>query len=156
MSHPASSSCAPHDFASALRRDPQCSRPSTVKVPTDLVYARSHEWLRAEGENGTVGISDHAQAELTDIVYVELPEIGKGVSAGDQVCVVESVKAASDIYSPVSGTVMAVNDALRNNPSLVNTDPYGEGWIFQLKLAAPAEAGDLLTAEQYGGQIGAG
>jgi glycine cleavage system H protein len=120
-----------------------------MNVPDDLHYAQSHEWLRADG---TVGVTDHAQAELTDVVYVELPAVGKTVKAGEQICVVESVKAASDIYSPASGTVTAVNDALAANPSLLNTDPYGEGWIFRL---TPAAAGELKTAAQYREQLGA-
>ena len=125
-----------------------------MNVPDELYYAKSHEWLRLDGESGTVGISDHAQHELTDVVYVELPEVGKAVAAGDQVCVVESVKAASDIYSPVSGTVSEVNEALQSNPALINTDPYGEGWIFRLKIEAADEIENLNTAEQYREQIG--
>lgn len=125
-----------------------------MNVPDALNYAKSHEWLRLDGENGTVGITDHAQHELADVVYVELPEVGKAVAAGDQICVVESVKAASDIYSPVSGTVTAVNEALQSNPELINTDPYGEGWIFRLKIEAGEEIEDLLTAGQYREQTG--
>jgi glycine cleavage system H protein len=126
-----------------------------MNVPEDLHYAQSHEWLRLDGADGTVGISDHAQAELTDIVYVELPAVGKTVKAGEQICVVESVKAASDIYSPVSGTVTAVNEGLTANPSLLNTDPYVEGWIFKLKIEAGEEVGALKTPAQYLEQIGA-
>jgi glycine cleavage system H protein len=126
-----------------------------MNVPDDLHYAESHEWLRLDGADGTVGISDHAQAELTDIVYVELPAVGKTVQAKDQICVVESVKAASDIYSPVSGTVTAVNDALTANPALLNTDPYGEGWIFKIKIEAGADLAVLKNPAQYREQIGA-
>ena len=107
-----------------------------MNVPDELQYAATHEWLRLDGATGTVGITDHAQAELTDVVYVELPKVGAQVNAGQQICVVESVKAASDIYSPVSGTVTAVNDALTASPALLNTDPFGEGWIFQIKIEA--------------------
>ena len=123
-----------------------------MNVPDDLHYALTHEWLRADG---TAGITDHAQAELTDIVYVELPAVGKAVKAGEQICVVESVKAASDIYAPGSGTVAAVNDALTANPALLNTDPYGAGWIYQLALDPAAGTGHLKDAAQYREQIGA-
>lgn len=126
-----------------------------MNVPEDLQYAQTHEWLRLDGADGTVGITDHAQAELTDVVYVELPAIGKSVKAGDQICVVESVKAASDIYSPVSGTVTAVNDALTANPALLNTDPYGEGWIFKITIEAGEDIEHLKSPAQYREQIGA-
>jgi glycine cleavage system H protein len=125
-----------------------------MNVPEDLRYAQSHEWLRLAGDEGTVGITDHAQAELTDVVYVELPTVGKTVKARDQTCVVESVKAASDIYSPVSGTVTAVNDALTANPALLNTDPYGEGWIYKIKLETADEVAALKTPAEYSEQIG--
>ena len=124
-----------------------------MNVPEDLHYAKSHEWLRLDGENGTVGITDHAQQELTDVVYVELPKMGAQVKAGQQVCVVESVKAASDIYSPISGTVTAINEALSANPALINTDPFGEGWIFRIKLEAGEEIEDLKSPVQYREQI---
>jgi len=120
-------------------------------VPDDLRYAPSHEWLRADG---TVGITDHAQAELTDVVYVELPKVGTEISAGQQICVVESVKAASDIYSPANGKVTAVNDALGSNPALLNTDPYGEGWIFRLQLASPDGGDALKSPADYRALIG--
>ena len=126
-----------------------------MNVPEDLHYAHTHEWLRLDGADGTAGITDHAQAELTDVVYVELPAVGKSVKAGDQICVVESVKAASDIYSPVSGTVTAVNDALTSNPALLNTDPYGEGWIFKIKIEAGEDIELLKSPAQYREQIGA-
>jgi glycine cleavage system H protein len=119
-------------------------------VPEDLKYAATHEWLRVEGGEGRVGITDHAQAELTDIVYVELPAVGAEVEAGHPIAVVESVKAASDIYSPVSGTVTEVNPALAANPALVNTDPYGEGWLYRLKIKNPAEINTLQSAAEYG------
>ncbi|MEA3207771.1 MAG: glycine cleavage system protein [Chthoniobacter sp.] len=126
-----------------------------MNVPDDLHYAATHEWLRLDDAEGTVGITDHAQAELTDVVYVELPAVGKVVKAKDQICVVESVKAASDIYSPVSGTVTAVNVALTSNPALLNTDPYGEGWIFRIKIEAGEDIETLKSPGQYREQIGA-
>lgn len=126
-----------------------------MNVPDDLHYAATHEWLRLDGADGTVGLTDHAQAELTDVVYVELPAVGRVVKAKDQVCVVESVKAASDIYSPVSGTITAVNDALGSNPALVNTDPFGEGWIFKICIEAGEDVETLKSPAQYREQIGA-
>jgi glycine cleavage system H protein len=124
------------------------------QVPTELKYAKSHEWLRVAGDAGTVGITDHAQQELTDIVFVELPVVGRKIQAGEACAVVESVKTASDIYSPVSGEVLEVNPAVVANPALVNQDPYGAAWFFKLRLADPTELGALLDAGQYGGQIG--
>ena len=117
--------------------------------PTDLRYATSHEWVRLEGDIATVGISDHAQEELTDVVFVELPAIGRVVDAGDPTAVVESVKAASDIYAPVGGEVVAVNPEVEADPSLVNTDPYGKGWIFKLKVKNTADVSSLLDAAAY-------
>ena len=125
-----------------------------MNVPENLQYAPTHEWLRLDGADATVGITDHAQAELTDVVYVELPKIGAQVTAGQQICVVESVKAASDIYSPISGTVTAANDALSSNPALINTDPYGDGWIFKIKIEAGEEIEELKSPGQYREQIG--
>lgn len=123
-------------------------------VPSDLKYAKSHEWLRMEGEVATVGITDHAQHELTDVVFVELPAKGKNVKAGDACAVVESVKTASDIYSPAGGEVLEVNESVVTNPALVNTEPYGGGWLYKLKLSDPAEAANLLSPTQYLDQIG--
>jgi glycine cleavage system H protein len=123
-------------------------------VPEDLKYAASHEWVRVEGETATVGITDHAQHELTDVVFVELPAVGRELRAGEACAVVESVKTASDVYAPVSGTVTAVNEALAANPGLVNSDPYGAGWFFRLRLAQPAELAKLLDAAAYRAQIG--
>ncbi len=125
-------------------------------VPSDLRYAKSHEWLRVQGDTGTVGITDHAQHELTDVVFVELPAAGRALKAGEACAVVESVKTASDIYAPVGGVVTAVNPAVVANPALVNTAPHGEGWLFQLKLAAPAEVPALLDAAAYRQLIGEG
>src|SRR5579871_716809 len=104
-------------------------------VPSDLKYAKSHEWVRVNGDVATVGITDHAQHELTDVVFVELPEVGRKLKAGETCAVVESVKTASDIYSPLSGEITAVNKAVVDNPSLVNTDPYGQGWFYKVKLS---------------------
>ena len=122
-----------------------------MQVPDDLRYAKSHEWLRADG---TAGITDHAQHELTDVVFVDLPAIGRTVNAGDVICVVESVKAASDIYAPAAGKVVAANSDLTANPALVNTDPYGAGWMFKLELSNPADRDALMDAGAYRAQIG--
>ena len=123
------------------------------KVPSELKYAKTHEWVRIAGQYATVGITDHAQHELTDVVFVELPSKGRSLKAGESCAVVESVKTASDIYSPVSGEVEDVNQAVVDNPALVNTDPYGEGWFFKLKLASPEEAARLMAAEEYEKQV---
>ncbi len=125
-----------------------------MNVPEDLQYAATHEWLRLDGAEATVGITDHAQAELTDVVYVELPKVGATAQAGQPICVVESVKAASDIYSPISGTITAVNDALTSNPALINADPFGEGWIFRIKVEAGEDIEELKSPAQYREQIG--
>ncbi len=123
-------------------------------IPADLKYAKSHEWVRVSGGVATVGISDHAQHELTDVVFLELPEVGRKVKAGEACAVVESVKTASDIYSPVSGEIMETNKAAVENPGLVNTEPYKNGWFYKIKLSDPAELNALLTPEQYGAQVG--
>ena len=125
-----------------------------MNVPDDLLYTRSHEWIRREGEKIRVGITDHAQAELTDVVFVELPKVGAQVEAQAAIAVVESVKAASDIYAPVKGMVVETNDALSNNPALINTDPFGEGWIFALKIDNPDDLKNLQSAQTYKDQIG--
>jgi glycine cleavage system H protein len=122
-------------------------------VPAELKYAKSHEWVRLEGGNAIIGITDHAQHELTDVVFVELPPVGRKVAAGETCAVVESVKTASDIYSPMSGEVVAVNPELAKRPELVNSEPYQGGWLFKLKLSQPAEAEKLLSAESYTKQI---
>ena len=124
-------------------------------VPEDLKYAETHEWVRIDKTIGTVGITDHAQAELTDIVFVELPKVGAKVTAKQQAAVVESVKAASDIYSPVSGEVTEVNSELESNPALVNTAPYAEGWLFKVQLEEGVNLSDLKDAAAYRAQIGA-
>ena len=120
-----------------------------MNIPTDLRYCPSHEWIRLDGDIATVGISDHAQEELTDVVFVELPALGRALDAGDPTAVVESVKAASDIYAPVGGEVVEVNPEVEADPSLVNTDPYGKGWIFKLRVKDAAEAASLREAAAY-------
>ena len=125
-----------------------------ANVPADLKYAKSHEWLRVGPDNlGAVGITDHAQHELTDVVFVELPDVGRKLKAGEACAVVESVKTASDIYSPVSGEVVEINQAVVDDPALVNIEPYGDAWFFKVRLAQPAELNALLTPEQYSAQI---
>jgi glycine cleavage system H protein len=124
-----------------------------MNIPEDLKYADSHEWIRVEGDTATVGISDHAQAELTDIVFAEPPKPGTRVDAGQVAAVVESVKAASDIYAPASGEVIESNSALNDSPALLNTDPYGEGWIFKMRLSDPSELDALKDASAYGEHI---
>jgi len=123
-------------------------------IPSDLKYAKSHEWVRVSGDTAVVGISDHAQHELTDVVFVELPEVGKKVKANEACAVVESVKTASDIYSPVSGEIVEINKSVVDDPSLVNSQPYTGGWFYKVKLSNPGELKALLTPEQYKAQIG--
>ena len=122
-------------------------------IPTDLKYASSHEWVNVEGDTAIIGISDHAQDELTELVFIELPEIGRELAAGDPCAVVESVKTASDIYAPVSGRVIETNAALDTEPGTVNEDPYGDGWFFKIRLANPKELDDLLSPDDYGEQV---
>jgi glycine cleavage system H protein len=112
-------------------------------------YTKDHEWIRLDGEVATVGISEHAQSQLGDIVYVELPEIGREVEKGGEAAVVESVKAASDVYARVSGLVVAINDSLDGAPATINEDAEGKGWFFRLKLANPDQLNELMSAEQY-------
>ena len=125
-----------------------------ITVPDDLLYTDTHEWIKREGDNVRIGISDHAQAELTDVVYVELPKIDRQVNAKEPVAVVESVKAASDIYAPVKGTVVEVNKGLEADPGLINREPYGQGWIYVLKVDDPDELKGLKDASAYKQQIG--
>jgi len=117
-----------------------------MPVPEDLQYTKSHEWVRVEGDTATVGITDHAQDELGDVVFVELPEVGVTLDAGDSFGAVESVKAVSDLYAPVGGEVTEVNSALEDSPEKINEDPYGEGWILKLRTSAEA---DLLSPADY-------
>lgn len=121
-----------------------------TEIPGDLKFLKSHEWARVE-EDGTVtvGISDHAQGLLGDLVYVELPQVGDSVDAGADCAVVESVKAASDVYSPVSGEIIAVNEALSDKPETINEDAYGDGWIFVVKPSDPSEMDDMLDPDTY-------
>lgn len=125
-----------------------------MNVPEHLQYTETHEWLRLDGETATVGITDHAQAELTDIVFVEPPKVGTQLTAGGASAVVESVKAASDIYSPIGGTVVEVNTALETDPGLVNRDPYGEGWLYKLRVEAGEQIERLKEPAQYRELIG--
>lgn len=123
-------------------------------IPSELRYATSHEWVRNEGDGtATVGITEHAQDLLGDMVFVELPDVGDNVSTGDDIAVCESVKAASDIYAPVSGEVIAVNEELEDAPELVNSDAFGGGWLFKIKLADASEVENLLDAEGYKNSI---
>ena len=123
-------------------------------IPDDLLYTESHEWIKREGDNVRVGITDHAQSELTDVVYVELPKAERQVNAKEPIAVVESVKAASDIYSPVEGTVVEANKALEADPGLINREPYAQGWIFVLKIENPDDFKNLKDASAYKTQIG--
>jgi len=123
-------------------------------VPEDLVYAKSHEWVRVDNGIATVGITDHAQHELTDVVFVELPAAGRSVKAAEACAVVESVKTASDIYSPVSGEIIEINPNIVNDPGLVNGEPFGNGWFFKVRLSNPTELQDHLTPASYRTQIG--
>jgi glycine cleavage system H protein len=124
-----------------------------AKIPSDLKYAKSHEWVRVSEGVATVGITDHAQHELTDIVFVELPDVGKHINAGDACAVVESVKTASDIYSPVSGEIVETNRSVVDDPALVNSEPYQAGWFYKVRLSKPEELDALLGPNDYKQQI---
>ncbi len=124
------------------------------QIPQGVLHAKTHEWVRVREGLAAIGISDHAQHELTDVVFVELPAVGRVLQAGAACAVVESVKTASDVYSPVSGEVTAVNQQLTQHPERVNTDPYGEGWFFEVKLSHPAELNALLQPADYAREIG--
>jgi len=127
-----------------------CGRGDEIsQVPEGLRYTKEHEWVKQEGGNGRIGITDHAQDELTEIVFVELPKIGKKVKKGDALGVVESVKTVSDIYSPVSGEVVDANKALEDSPQLINQSPYEKGWFALIKLAEPSEVNGLMDASSY-------
>jgi glycine cleavage system H protein len=117
--------------------------------PNDLKYARDHEWARAEGDQATVGITDYAQTQLNEIVYVDLPAVGTAVTGGRPFGEVESTKSVSDLYSPVSGTIVGRNDALDKNPELINADPYGQGWLIVVEMTDPGELDQLMDAEAY-------
>lgn len=120
-----------------------------MKTPEELRYAATHEWVRREDEAVTVGITDFAQDQLGDVVFVELPEAGRRVAKGEQVAVIESVKTASDIYAPVSGVIVEANGALEGTPELINDQPYGRGWLFRIEMADDAELNALLDADAY-------
>ena len=125
-----------------------------MNVPDDLLYTESHEWIKHEGDNVRVGITDHAQSELTDVVYVELPKMDRQANPKEAIAIVESVKAASDIYAPVKGRIVEVNKALEADPGLINREPYGQGWIFVLKIDNADDLKQLKDAEGYKKQIG--
>lgn len=120
-----------------------------MNIPADLRYSKDHEWVRRDGDVVTIGITEYAQDSLGDIVFVEAPEAGRAVAAGESFTEVESTKSVSDIYAPVTGAIVAINDALESQPELLNTDPYGEGWICTIELTDPAELDDLLDADAY-------
>jgi len=122
-------------------------------VPSELKFLSSHEWVSVDGNVATVGVSDHAQELLGDLVFVELPEVGSAVSAGDSVAVIESVKAASDTYAPVSGEITEVNEELEDAPERINDDPYGDGWMYRVQMEDPGEVNDLLDANSYSDSI---
>ncbi|HEX3624021.1 MAG TPA: glycine cleavage system protein GcvH [Verrucomicrobiae bacterium] len=122
-------------------------------LPSDLKYTKSHEWVRVAGDTATIGITDHAQQELTDIVFVELPAAGRQVKSGEPCAVVESVKTASDIYAPVSGVILDSNKSVVDEPALANTAPYAGGWFFKIKLSNPDELASLMSPQQYEAQI---
>lgn len=120
-----------------------------ANTPEDNRYAKSHEYVHVEGQTGTIGISDYAQKELGDVVFVELPQVGTQLEMGDELGSIESVKAVSELFAPVGGEVIEINEALADKPELVNTDPYGDGWMVKIRLAAPDEVDELMTAEDY-------
>lgn len=126
-----------------------------MQVPADLTYSSDHEWIRRDGSTVRMGITDYAQDALGDVVFVQVPSVGATVAKGQSFSEVESTKSVSDIYAPVSGKVTAVNAALGNNPELVNSDPYGEGWICEIEMTNEAELGDLLDAAGYSALTGA-
>jgi glycine cleavage system H protein len=120
-----------------------------MSIPQDLFYAKTHEWVSLDGGIATVGITDFAQSQLSDLTFVELPEVGTEFSAGDEAAVVESVKAAADVYAPVAGEVVEVNTNLDDNPELINKDAFGEGWLFKLKVVDESDVDNLLDADSY-------
>lgn len=121
----------------------------TTTAPEDNRYAKSHEYVHVDGNVGTIGITEYAQKELGDVVFIELPTVGTQLEATDELGSIESVKAVSELFSPVSGEVVEVNELLRDKPELVNTDPYGDGWMIRIKLSDPTEVDELMTAEEY-------
>jgi glycine cleavage system H protein len=127
---------------------------TSSRLPAELRYTATHEWVRSQGGVMVVGITDHAQAELTDIVFVDLPKLLKDVQAAESVLVLESVKTVADVYAPAAGTLVEVNAALRSKPGLINVDPYGEGWLFKLRTTTEPAPRGLLSADEYRAQIG--
>lgn len=124
-----------------------------MNIPRELRYTTTHEWVRVKGGVATVGITDYAQQQLSEITYVELPDLNDQVNVSDEVAFVESVKAASDVYAPVSGTIIEVNTAVADEPERINRDPYGEGWLFKIRMADPKEIANLLDADGYEEQL---
>jgi len=120
-----------------------------MEIPKELKYTKTHEWIKVDGETATIGITDYAQSELSDIVAIELPKVGKVAEKEKSIAIVEAVKAVSDVYSPVSGEVIEVNEKLVNSPELINKEPYGEGWILKIKIKDPKELDTLLIADDY-------
>ena len=127
-----------------------------MQFPTNLKYSREHEWVRVEGQRAVVGITDFAQSQLGDVVFVELPAVGATLVAGKRFSVVESVKAVSDIFAPVNGKVLEINEALNDAPEKVNQDPYGEGWIAVIEWTSPGDLAELMDSEAYAGQVAKG
>jgi len=125
-----------------------------MSIPGDLRYSKDHEWVRVQGDEATIGVTDYAQNALGDIVFLELPEVGESFTAGDTIGVVESVKAASDIYTPVSGEVVATNDGIVETPEIINAEPYGKAWLVKIKLSDPAEVEALMDAAAYEAYLG--
>ena len=124
-----------------------------MTYPADRKYTKDHEWIRVNGDTGEIGITDYAQQQLGDVVYVELPEVGRTIAVGESFGSIESVKAVSELFAPMSGEVVAVNDALKHHPEVVNTDPHGT-WMIKVKLASPTDSGGLLDASQYQSHLG--
>ncbi|PMP64035.1 MAG: glycine cleavage system protein H [Sulfurihydrogenibium sp.] len=119
------------------------------KIPENLYYTKEHIWVKIENDVATIGITDYGQKQLGDVVFVDLPEVGREVESGEVIASVESVKAVSEVYSPVSGKIISVNEDLANDPSVINADPYGDGWIADIQMSDPSEVEDLMTAEDY-------
>ncbi len=127
-----------------------------MNIPENLVYSSEHEWCRVEGDTAVIGITDFAQGELGDVVFLELPETGSPTAAGEEFGTIEAVKAVAELYAPISGEVMEINDAVVDSPEMVNEDPYGNGWMLKIRMSDPAELDALLSAEAYGELIGEG
>lgn len=125
-----------------------------MNIPDGLYYSKDHEWIRVEGDIATEGITDYAQSELSDIVYVELPQVGRKVKKGEAIGTIEAVKTVADLYAVVSGEIVEVNENLKTSPQVVNSDPYGEGWMVKIKMENPDELKELMTAEEYKKHIG--